>query len=124
MVATHAWLAGAQVGADASEGDYLVLEVSDSGEGMDAATLSRLFDPFYSTKGPGRGLGLAAVLGIVRGHRGAVRISSTPDQGSTATVLLPAASEGQAATAPTAAVHLTAPLAASSAWTVPASVVT
>jgi PAS domain S-box-containing protein len=102
MVATHAWLAGAQVGADASEGDYLVLEVSDSGEGMDAATLSRLFDPFYSTKGPGRGLGLAAVLGIVRGHRGAVRISSTPDQGSTATVLLPAASEGQAATAPTA----------------------
>lgn len=89
MYATSAWLAGAQVGSEIAEGDYLVVEVSDSGEGMDADVMLRLFDPFYSTKGPGRGLGLAAVLGIVRGHRGAVRITSTPEQGTTVAVLLP-----------------------------------
>lgn len=89
MYATRAWLSCAQVGADVSEGDYLVIEVADSGEGMDADVMLRLFDPFYSTKGPGRGLGLAAVLGIVRGHHGAVRITSTRDQGTTVAVLLP-----------------------------------
>jgi CheY-like chemotaxis protein len=51
--------------------------------------MPRLFDPFYSTRGPGRGLGLAAVLGIVRSHRGAVRMTSFPDAGATVTVLLP-----------------------------------
>lgn len=89
MHATQAWLAGAQVGVDAAEGDYLVVEVSDTGEGMEPDTMLRLFDPFYSTKGPGRGLGLAAVLGIVRGHRGAVRITSTREQGTTVAVLFP-----------------------------------
>ena len=89
MYATRAWLAGAQVGADSAEGDYVVIEVTDSGEGMDADSMSRLFDPFFSTKGPGRGLGLAAVLGIVRSHRGAVRIASTREHGTTVTVLLP-----------------------------------
>jgi CheY-like chemotaxis protein/two-component sensor histidine kinase len=89
MHATRAWLAGAQVGADVAEGDYLVLEVHDDGMGMDDEAMTRLFDPFYTTKGPGRGLGLAAVLGIVRSHRGAVRITSSPKQGTTVVVLFP-----------------------------------
>jgi two-component system, cell cycle sensor histidine kinase and response regulator CckA len=89
MYATRAWLSRAQVGADAAEGEYLVLEVTDTGAGMDTEEMSQIFDPFYSTKGPGRGLGLAAVLGIVRGHRGAVRITSVTGQGTTVAVLLP-----------------------------------
>jgi CheY-like chemotaxis protein len=89
MHATRAWLRGAQVGADIPEGDYLVLEVSDTGVGMDGEAMARLFDPFFTTKGPGRGLGLAAVLGIVRGHLGAVRITSSTEQGTTVAVLLP-----------------------------------
>jgi PAS domain S-box-containing protein len=95
MYASRAWLAGAQVGADMPEGEYLVLEVTDTGHGMDAETMPRLFDPFYSTKGPGRGLGLAAILGIVRGHRGVVRISSVRDLGTTVAVLLPVGDSGQ-----------------------------
>lgn len=100
MHATRAWLAGAQVGNDLPEGDYLVLEVSDTGVGMTPEALSRLFDPFFSTKGPGRGLGLAAVLGIVRGHGGAARVTSQPGVGTSVSVLLPPAEGRPASPAP------------------------
>lgn len=72
------------------EGLYVYLEISDSGCGMDADTLTKLFEPFFSTKFTGRGLGMAAVLGIVRGHRGAIKVESEPDRGATFRILLPA----------------------------------
>src|SRR5262249_54638342 len=70
--ADRKFLGDAILGADLSEGEYVCLEVSDNGSGMAPETLKHIFDPFFTTKFLGRGLGLAAVLGIVRSHKGAV----------------------------------------------------
>jgi signal transduction histidine kinase len=82
-------LAEMQCGQDAAPGPYAYLEVRDNGQGMDIATTARIFQPFFTTKAEGHGLGLAAVQGIVLGHRGALRVESRPGQGSRFCVWFP-----------------------------------
>ena len=77
-------------GQDLEPDSYVRLEVSDNGSGMSAETLSKIFDPFFTTKFAGRGLGLAALRGIVRGHRGGIRIFSQSGEGTVFTLLFPA----------------------------------
>jgi len=77
---------------DIMDGQFAFLEVTDNGMGMSAQTKARMFDPFFTTKFTGRGLGLSAVLGIVRGHGGGIGIESEPGRGTTMRVLLPVTS--------------------------------
>ncbi len=86
---SRAWLKESYLKEDLAPGRYVYLEVRDSGSGMDEDTLARIFDPFFTTRFAGRGLGLAMVLGIVRGHRGAMKITSETDTGTTFQVLFP-----------------------------------
>ncbi len=89
-----AWkLADMTFGGDAQPGTYAFLEVRDNGPGMDAETMSRIFNPFFTTKHSGHGLGLAAVQGIVRGHRGALHVDSTPGKGARFCVWFPVAQQ-------------------------------
>jgi len=81
---------GAMTGGDLSPGPCVFLELKDDGTGMDQETRMRIFDPFFSTKFTGRGLGLSAVAGIVTGHGGKIRVESAPQRGTTFTVLFPA----------------------------------
>lgn len=84
--------AGSLFGDNLVAGEYVVVRVTDTGKGMDQCTCERIFEPFFSTKETGRGLGLAAVLGIVRGHGGALHVSSELNVGTTFEVFLPASS--------------------------------
>jgi two-component system, cell cycle sensor histidine kinase and response regulator CckA len=88
---SHAYLC-----QDALPGTYALVEVSDDGPGIAAETLPHIFDPFFTTKFVGRGLGLPVVLGVARGHLGAVDVHSAVDRGSTFRILLPLTAAGTA----------------------------
>jgi K+-sensing histidine kinase KdpD len=91
VVLGNAELATAVVGAGLPPGWYAAVQITDTGCGMDEAMLAQIFDPFFTTKFTGRGLGLPAVLGIVREHGGALTVQSAPGQGTTFTVFLASA---------------------------------
>jgi two-component system cell cycle sensor histidine kinase/response regulator CckA len=94
--AERAYLERLHPAAERAEGCYAFLEVSDEGPGIDEATRARVFDPFFTTRLSGRGLGLAAVLGIVRGHGGAIELETREGVGTTFRVLFPIRAGAQA----------------------------
>jgi two-component system cell cycle sensor histidine kinase/response regulator CckA len=91
MKADKMYLSETYLSQELPEGDYVFMEVADTGAGMTPETQARIFDPFFTTKFAGRGLGLAAVLGITRGHKGALKIKSKLGVGTTFRFLLPKA---------------------------------
>ena len=84
------FLATTHSDCDLAEGEYVFLRVRNASGLMDRATMARIFDPFFTTKHAGRGLGLAATLGIVRGSGGAIKVESSPGRGTEFTLLFPA----------------------------------
>jgi len=86
-------------GTPLAPGSYVSLEVRDDGPGMDADTVDRIFEPFFTTKFTGRGLGLAAVLGVVRGHQGALSVESSPGRGTVFRILFAPSAQRPAAAA-------------------------
>ena len=96
MECSRDYLTEAFLDESLAEGSYVWLEVSDTGCGMDQEIQRRIFEPFFTTKFTGRGLGLSAVLGIVRGHKGALKVYSEPSRGTAFKVLFPAVLEEKA----------------------------
>lgn len=90
MQCDRKYLSSAWLNENISEGLYVWVEIADTGCGMDKETIAKIFDPFFTTKFTGRGLGMAAVLGIVRGHKGAIKVYSELGRGTTFKFLLPA----------------------------------
>jgi len=90
MVCDRNYLNSVWQDEDIAEGTYVFLEVSDTGCGMDKETIAKIFDPFFTTKFTGRGLGMSAVQGIIRGHKGSIKVYSEVEKGTTFKVLLPA----------------------------------
>ncbi len=90
MHAEPEYIDSLDVGDHLQPGQFIFVEVSDTGCGMSEETRVRMFDPFFTTKATGRGLGLAATLGILRGHSGAIRVYSEEGQGTAIKLLLPA----------------------------------
>jgi PAS domain S-box-containing protein len=93
MRLTSESIRGVYMDTDLEEGQYSYVEVSDTGSGMSKETMDKMFDPFFTTKFTGRGLGLAAVLGIVRSHKGAFKVYSELGKGTTIRFLLPASDQ-------------------------------
>ena len=83
------WLSRAIIGSELAAGEFAILEISDDGVGMDEVTARQIFDPFFSSKGAGRGLGLASTLGVIRSHKGALSLETRPGTGTRFQVALP-----------------------------------
>jgi len=92
-------------GQEMAVGTYVVLEVADDGCGMSPETLLKIFDPFFTTKFSGRGLGLSAIQGIIRGHKGGIRVYSEPGRGTAFKLLFPATAAATESAAPEAKVQ-------------------